>query len=132
MYFYSSININQKLILLKLENEFFGGNKNKQYLEISLYNYDISVIENDQNSSNISDNKEANISLNAKEFINLNDVNIFNYIFNISDNKLVINVNGKNIYSYLYLFNFLISQILKIRKEINITIVQYLPLWAIL
>ena len=106
VYFYSSININQKLILLKLENEFFGGNKNKQYLEISLYNYDISVIENDQNSSNISDNKEANISLNAKEFINLNDVNIFNYIFNISDNKLVINVNGKNIYSYLYLFNF--------------------------
>ena len=106
VYFYSSINTNQKLILLKLENEFFGGNKSKQFLEISLYNYDISVIENNQNSFNNSDKKEANISLNAKEFINLNDVNIFNYLFNISENKLIINVNGKNMYSYEYSFNF--------------------------
>ena len=105
VYFYSSINTNQKLILLKLENEFFEGNKSKQYLEISLYNYDISVIENDKNSSNNSDKREANISLNAKDFLSINDVNIFNYIFNRSENKLSINVNGKNIYNYEYSFN---------------------------
>ena len=50
LYFYTKINNNTKLVLLKLENEFFGENKNKQYLEIDLFNYDISVKED--NSEN--------------------------------------------------------------------------------
>ena len=103
VYFYSLMKTNQKLVLLKLENEFFGGNKNKQFLEISLMNYDLSVIENDSDFSN---GKEGNTSLNVKEFINLNDIIIFNYIFNKSENILSITVNGKNMFSHPYSFNF--------------------------
>ena len=106
VYFYNVINIDTKLILLKLENEFFGGNKNKQFLEISLFNYNLSVNENNSNPGNNPNNKDANIVLNAKDFINLDDINIFNYTFNISEKILSVSVNGKNMYSYEYLFNF--------------------------
>ena len=106
VYFYTEINTDSKLVLLKLENEFFGGNKNKQFLEIALLNYNLSVNEIDSKLETNPDNKEANIVLNAKDFINLNDVNIFNYTFNRSEKILSVSVNGKNMYSYEYLFNF--------------------------
>ena len=99
LYFYTSINNNEKLVLLKFENEFFGENKNKQYLEISLYNYDLSVIE-DQSQ------KDNNFVLNTKDFIILDDINIFNYVFNKNENKLSMSVNNKNIFSYEYNFDF--------------------------
>ena len=99
LYFYTTSNNNMKLVLLKLENEFFGENKNKQYLEITLYNYDISVIENDPQ-------KDNNFILNTKDFLVLNDINVFNYIFNRNENRLSVSVNGKNIFSYEYSFDF--------------------------
>ena len=106
VYFYNSINTDNKLVLLKLENEFFGGNKSKQFLEISLFNYNLSVNENDSKSDNNSEKKEDNIVLNAKDFISLNDINIFNYTFNRNEKILSVSVNGKNMYCYEYLFNF--------------------------
>ena len=106
VYFYSDINDDSKLVLLKLENEFFGGNKNKQFLEISFSNYNLSVNEIDSKDGNNQENKFANIVLNAKDFINLNDVNIFNYKFNRNEKILSVSVNGKNMYSYEYLFDF--------------------------
>ena len=105
IFFYSLDNEN-KLVLLKLENEFFGGNKNKQFLEISIQNYNLSVNENSSKNDNNSDNKENSITLNAKDFINLGDINIFYYKFNITEKILSVNVNGKNMYSYEYIFNF--------------------------
>ena len=99
LYFYTGINNNTKLVLLKIENEFFGENKNKQYLELSLYNYDLSVIEDDSQ-------KEDNFILNTKDFIVLDDINIFKYIFTKNENKLSVSVNGKNIFSYEYSFDF--------------------------
>ena len=108
IYFYNYMNTENKLVLLKLENEFFGENKNKQFLEISLYNYQLSVNENDSKTNNNSEmkEKENNIILNAKDFINLNDINIFTYTFNRNEKILSVNVNEKNMYSYEYLFNF--------------------------
>ena len=110
VYFYSLMNSNNKIILLKLENEFFGGNKNKQSLEISLFNYNLSVkeIESTNTNQNFNNNndKDGDIALNVKDFINLDDVNIFHYTFNKSENTISINVNGRNMFSHPYLFNF--------------------------
>ena len=110
LYFYTEINNNSKLVLLKLENELFGENKNKQYLEISLINHDLSVIENDSQ-------KDNNFVLNTKEFIVLTDINVFKYIFNKSENKLSVSVNGKNIFSYEYSFDFPDSDAKKSNKN---------------
>ena len=112
LYFYTTSNNNMKLVLLKLENEFFGENKNKQYLEITLYNYDISVIENDPQ-------KDNNFILNTKDFLVLNDINVFNYIFNRNENRLSVSVNGKNIFSYEYSFDFPDSEGKKSSKNNN-------------
>ena len=109
VYFYTSINSNSKIILLKLENEFFGGNKNKQSLEISLLNYNLSVkeIESTNTNKNLNNNdNDGDIALNVKDFINLDDVNIFHYTFHKSENTISINVNGRNMFSHPYLFNF--------------------------
>ena len=116
LYFYTKINNNTKLVLLKLENEFFGENKNKQYLEIDLFNYDISVKEDNSENDN-------NFVLNTKDFIVLDDINIFTYIFNKNENKLSVSVNGKNIFSYEYSFAFPESEEKKIQKNnMNISI----------
>ena len=112
LFFYTTINSNMKLILLKLENEFFGENKNKQYLEINLYNYDLSVLENDSS-------KDNNFVLNTKDFVVLDDINVFNYIFNKNENKLSVTVNGKNIFSYEYAFDFPNSEGKKSSKNNN-------------
>ena len=106
VFFYSLDNNENKLVLLKIENEFFGGNKNKQFLEISIQNCNLSVNENSSNDDNDSDNKENSITLNAKDFINVGDINIFNYKFNRTEKILSVNVNGKHMYSYEYIFNF--------------------------
>ena len=111
VYFYTTINSNNKLVLLKLENEFFGGNKNKQSLEISIFNYNLSVKEIESTNSNNyitknNNNKDGDIVLNVKDFINLDDVNIFHYTFHKSENTISINVNGRNMFSHPYLFNF--------------------------
>ena len=110
LYFYTKINNNTKLVLLKLENEFFGENQNKQYLEISLFNYDLTVVENGTE-------KDNNFILNTKDFIVLDDINIFNYIFNKNENKLSVSVNGKNIFSYEYNFDFPDSEQKKSNKN---------------
>ena len=112
LYFYTTINSNMKLVLLKLENEFFGENKNKQYLEINLYNYDLSVLENDSS-------KDNNFVLNTKDFVVLDDINVFNYVFNRNENKLSVSVNGKNIFSYEYSFDFPDSEGKKSSKNNN-------------
>ena len=112
LYFYTSNNNNMKLVLLKLENEFFGENKNKQYLEISLFNYDLSVVENDTQ-------KDNNFVLNTKDFVILDDINIFTYIFNKKENKLSVSVNKKNIFSYEYSFDFPDSEEKKSSKNNN-------------
>ena len=116
VYLYSSSN--SKLILLKLENEFFAGNRNKQFLEISLFNHNLSISENEANGPN---NSEPNISLNAEDFINLNDVNIFNYTFIRSESKLMVSVNGKNMFSHEYKFEFPNSEKKKDIFSINAT-----------
>ena len=116
LYFYTKINNNTKLVLLKLENEFFGENKNKQYLEIDLFNYDISVKEDNSENDN-------NFVLNTKDFIVLDDINIFTYVFNKNENKLSVSVNGKNIFSYEYSFAFPESEDKKLQKNnMNISI----------
>ena len=99
IYFYTTEIKDIKLTLLKLENEFFGENKKKQYLEISLFNYDLLVKENDSN-------KDNDIILNVKDFIIMDDINTFTYNFNKNENKLSVGVNQKNIFSYEYSFDF--------------------------
>lgn len=81
-------------------------------MEINLYNYDLSVLENDSS-------KDNNFVLNTKDFVVLDDINIFNYVFNRSENKLSVSVNGKNIFSYEYSFDFPDSEGKKSSKNNN-------------
>ena len=115
-----------KLILFRLEKEFFNNYKNKQFLEIAINNNNLLTVgENDPQLQfkNISISKQQiskeNVEINISEFLNNNDINIFLYTFDRSENILSININGKNIVSYEYSFSFPIKNTNTNKENIN-------------
>ena len=90
------------LILFRIDKNTEG--KKKQFFEISIINGNLTANEdvmelNEQNEKN-------DLQINAKNFININELNTFVYKFDNIEKILSININRKNIFSYPYRFNF--------------------------
>ena len=88
-----------KLILFRIDKN-LGTNRN-QYIEISLINGNLTASENVGQS-----NEKNDLEINAKNFINLNELNSFVFKFNNNEKILSIIINRKNIFSYPYHFSF--------------------------
>ena len=96
--FYDSIENIKKLILFRIDKKI--GNKS-QYIEIAIINGNLTA------SENIEDKNEKNeMQINAKNFININDFNLFIFKFDNNEKILSVIINRKNIFSFPYKFSF--------------------------
>ena len=91
-----------KLVLFRIDKNI--DNKKNQFIEISIINGILTANENVSDSNEQSEKNDYQI--NAKNFININELNTFIYKFDISEKILSININRKNIFSYPYRFSF--------------------------
>ena len=99
--FYDSLESN-KLILFRIDKT--GDNKKNQFIEISIINGILSANENIVETNEQNDKND--LQINAKNFININELNTFIFKFDNTEKILSININRKNIFSYPYHFSF--------------------------
>ena len=102
IYFYDSIESN-KLILFRID-KITDNNKNNQFFEISIIQGNLTANENITEANEQNDKND--LQINAKNFININELNTFVFKFDNTEKILSININRKNIFSYPYHFSF--------------------------
>ena len=100
--FYSPIE-NTKLILFRLDK---GIGTNSQFIEISIINGNLTAYENIGEKYEDSNNEKNEMQINAKNFININQLNNFVFKFDNNEKILSVIINRKNIFSYPYKFSF--------------------------
>ena len=93
---------NNRIILFRIDKNI--DNKKNQYIEISIINGNLTAKEN--NSELNEQNEKNDMEINAKNFIRVNELNIFLFKFDNTEKILSININRKNIFSYPYKFSF--------------------------
>ena len=89
-----------KLILFRIDKN-IGNNNN--YLDISITNGNLTASENVTDQSN---EKIDDLQINAKNLININELNTFIFKFDNNEKILSVIINRKNIFSYPYQFSF--------------------------
>ena len=118
--FYDDLTSKNKIILFRMDK--FSNNKN-QFIEISIINGNLTASENCTNEK-----LDEDLQINAKNFINMNELNTFIFKFNNTEKILSVLINRKHIFSYPYHFTF--SQSLlrtKVISEITSIIRHNIP-----
>ena len=90
---------NNKIILFRIDKNL--DNDKNQFIEISIINGYLTANENV-----VEQNEKNDMQINAKSFININELNTFVFKFDNNEKILSININRKNIFSYPYHFSF--------------------------
>ena len=105
---------NNRIILFRIDKNI--ENKKNQFIEISIINGNLTANENVTEINEL--NEKNDMQINAKNFININELNTFIFKFDNTEKILSININRKNIFSYPYKFSF--NQNVFRAKNINV------------